>query len=91
MDEGKGLSIWDAFTHSDEHIADGSTGDAAAGHYHRYREDVALLRSLGVRAYRMSISWPRLMPNGRGKVNEKGMAFYDRLINECAGESDSRV
>ena len=62
-------------------IAGGDTGDIACDHYHRYREDVALMQKLGIGAYRFSVAWPRVMPEGRGAVNEAGLAFYDRLID----------
>ena len=80
--DGKGPSIWDAFCRQPGAISTGETGDLACDHYHRWREDVALLRDLGCNAYRLSISWPRVMPEGSGAVNEPGLAFYDRLIDE---------
>ena len=81
-EDGKGLSVWDRFSHEPGKILEGHTGDVACDHYHRYKEDVALMRGMGVRAYRFSISWPRLIPEGTGEVNEKGVAFYDALIDE---------
>jgi beta-glucosidase len=80
-EDGKGPSIWDTFSHTPGRIADGATGDAACDHYHRWREDVDLLRWLGVRAYRFSLSWPRIQPLGRGAVNPAGLDFYDRLVD----------
>jgi beta-glucosidase len=80
-EDGKGPSIWDTFTHTPGHIADHTNGDMACDHYHRWREDVALLRDVGVKAYRFSISWPRVLPEGRGKANSAGLDFYDRLID----------
>jgi beta-glucosidase len=77
----RGPSIWDTFSHTPGRIADGSTGDVACDHYHRYAEDVALLRGLGVNAYRFSIAWPRIQPDGTGKPNPDGVAFYDRLVD----------
>jgi beta-glucosidase len=77
---GKGLSIWDMFVRRKGAIADGSTGDVAADHYHRFRDDVALMRALGFRNYRFSISWPRVFPRGWGDVNPKGLDFYDALV-----------
>jgi len=71
-EDGKGPSIWDDFVHTPGNVENGDTGDLACDHYHRYREDVALMRSLGLQAYRFSISWPRLLPEGKGKVNESG-------------------
>ena len=81
-EDGRGPSIWDTFSHTPGRIRDGSTGDAGADHYHRYKEDVALMKSLGARAYRFSIAWPRLFPEGTGSLNPKGLAFYDRLVDE---------
>jgi len=78
---GKGESIWDRFTHRSGTIRDRSTGDVACDHYHRYEEDVDLIENLGVTAYRFSLSWPRIFPNGTGRVEERGIAFYDRLID----------
>lgn len=78
--DGRGQSIWDNF--SRQQGRDGDTGDIACDHYHRYAEDVALLREIGVDAYRFSLSWPRLLPGGRGAANEAGLAFYDRLIDK---------
>ncbi|WP_035839714.1 GH1 family beta-glucosidase [Kitasatospora azatica] len=80
--DGRGPSIWDTFSHTPGRTLDGATGDTACDHYHRYREDVALLRGLGVDDYRFSIAWTRLLPQGTGPVNRAGLAFYDRLIDE---------
>jgi beta-glucosidase len=80
--DGKGPSIWDAFSRQPGAISTGETGDVACDHYHRWREDVALQRHLGCSAYRLSISWPRVVPTGSGAVNEAGLAFYDRLVDE---------
>lgn len=81
-EDGKGLSIWDTYTHTAGKIGDGTNGDIANDHYHRYREDVALMKSIGVKAYRFSISWPRILPNGKGQINAKGLDFYSRLVDE---------
>ncbi|MEU5098456.1 GH1 family beta-glucosidase [Streptomyces sp. NPDC020996] len=81
-EDGRGPSVWDTFSHTPGRTLGGATGDTAADHYHRYREDVALLRDLGVDGYRFSISWPRLLPAGTGPANPKGLDFYDRLIDE---------
>lgn len=81
-EDGKGLSIWDTFAHRAGRIVDGSTGNEACDHYHRYREDVALMKRLGAGGYRFSISWPRIQPLGFGEVNQKGLDFYDRLVDE---------
>ncbi len=84
-EDGRGESIWDRFAHSPGNIANGDTGDIACDHYHRYREDVALMADLGLDAYRFSVAWPRVIPQGSGRVNEAGLDFYDRLVDElCA-------
>jgi beta-glucosidase len=80
-DDGKGPSIWDTFTAQPGRIADGTTGDVACDHYHRVPEDVALMKQLGAGGYRFSISWPRVLPTGSGQVNQKGLDFYDHLID----------
>ncbi|MCX7969061.1 MAG: GH1 family beta-glucosidase [Armatimonadetes bacterium] len=80
-EDGKGVSIWDTFSHTQGKIADGSTGDVACDHYHRWREDIALMKELGVKAYRLSIAWTRILPQGAGTVNPKGLDFYDRLVD----------
>jgi beta-glucosidase len=81
-EDGRGRSIWDTFSHTPGKIADGSNGDRANEHYYRYKEDVGLIRDLGVKAYRFSIAWPRVFPEGTGKPNPKGLDFYDRLLDE---------
>ena len=81
-EDGKGESIWDRFVHTPDRIIDGSTGDVACDHYHRWRDDVAMIKDLGLQAYRFSISWPRVLPHGRGAVHAKGLAFYDRLVDD---------
>ncbi|MBS7630633.1 beta-glucosidase [Candidatus Bathyarchaeota archaeon] len=78
---GRGQSIWDVFSHSQGKIEDGTNGDIACDHYHRWREDVELMKSLGVNAYRFSISWSRVLPKGRGEVNEEGLRFYSNLVD----------
>lgn len=80
-EDGKGESIWDRFVRTPGRIKDGTTGDVACDHYHRFEEDVALMQDLGIQAYRFSISWPRIFPKGWGEVNERGVAFYRRLID----------
>lgn len=82
---GKGESIWDRFTHSPGHVAHGDTGDTACDHYHRFAEDVALMREMKVRAYRFSVSWPRVMPEGRGRLNSAGFDYYSRLVDALLG------
>lgn len=80
-EDGKGESIWDRFTHTPGHIEDNSTGDTACDHYHRWPEDIALIQSLRLQAYRFSIAWPRILPAGVGRVNQKGLDFYNRLVD----------
>ena len=87
---GKGPSVWDTFSHWPGKIYGGHTGDIACDHYHRVEEDVKLMARLGVKNYRFSLSWPRILPQGVGAVNEEGVAFYNRLIdallaNGCPG------
>ncbi|AOY00671.1 glycoside hydrolase family 1 protein [Jeongeupia sp. USM3] len=80
--DGKGPSVWDVFTKEPGRTFKGSNGDVAVDHYHRFREDVALMAEQGLTAYRFSVSWPRIFPQGRGTPNEAGLAFYDALIDE---------
>ena len=79
---GRGESIWDRFSHTPGRVLNDETGDVACDHYHRYRDDVALMADLGLSAYRFSVSWPRVIPAGRGAVNPPGLGFYDRLVDE---------
>ncbi|QKT06146.1 beta-glucosidase [Gordonia sp. X0973] len=81
-EDGKTPSIWDSYAHTPGMIANGDTGDVANDHYHRHSEDVALMRDFGVGAYRFSIAWPRILPGGTGAVNQKGVDFYSRLVDE---------
>ena len=81
-EDGKGPSIWDTFAHTPGKIRNGDTGDVANDHYRRYKEDVALMRDIGANAYRFSIAWPRIFPNGTGEPNPKGLDFYSRLVDE---------
>lgn len=80
--DGKGPSIWDVFSHTPGKVFRNQTGDIACDHYHRYRDDVRLMSELGLQAYRMSISWPRIVPEGTGKINATGLDFYDKLVDE---------
>jgi beta-glucosidase len=80
-EDGRGESIWDRFSRKPGVIVDGSNGDAACDHFHRFPEDIALMRWLGVSAYRFSIAWPRILPSGRGRVEPRGIAFYERLVD----------
>ena len=81
-EDGKGPSVWDMMCRRPGAIWNGQNGDVACDHYHRYLEDVALMKSLALRGYRFSIAWSRVLPDGTGKVNAKGLAFYDRLVDE---------
>ncbi len=80
--EGKGAHIWDIYTKDPGHILEGHTGDIACDHYHHFREDIKLMKEMGIMAYRFSIDWSRVLPEGTGAVNEKGIAFYNELIDE---------
>lgn len=89
-EDGKGLSIWDTFSNKPGNIAHDENGNKACDHYHRYREDIALMKSLGIQAYRFSISWPRIFPDGIVKdsdgnirYNKAGLDFYDNIVNFC--------
>jgi beta-glucosidase len=84
-EDGRGPSIWDTFVRQPGAIAGADTGEVACDHYHRYPEDVALMAELGARAYRFSVSWPRVMPQGTGAVNRRGLDFYDRLVDALLG------
>ena len=87
-DDGRGLSVWDTHGLTGE-IANHDTGDVACDHYHRYLEDINLMQRLGIQAYRFSVAWPRVLPLGRGTPNERGLSFYDRLIDAIlAAESN---
>ena len=79
--DGAGPSIWQRFVHTPGLTHDGDTGDVACDHYNRYREDIELMRSLGLQAYRFSINWGRILPQGTGRVNAAGLDFYDRLVD----------
>lgn len=79
--DGRGESIWDRFSHTPGKVFNGDTGDVACDHYHRWREDIGLLQQLGVPAYRFSIAWPRVIPTGRGAINQRGLDFYDQLVD----------
>ncbi|MER6947146.1 GH1 family beta-glucosidase [Nonomuraea sp. NPDC000554] len=80
-EDGRGVSIWDTFSHEPGRTRDGHTGDVACDHYHRWPEDIALMSGLGVNAYRFSIAWPRVQPTGTGEANPKGLDFYERLVD----------
>ncbi len=80
-EDGKGESVWDRFSHTPGKVFNGDTGDVACDHYHRWREDVELMKSLGLKAYRFSLSWARILPQGRGEVNQAGLNFYSNLVD----------
>ncbi len=80
--DGRGPSIWDTFSHTPGRVANGDSGDVSADHYHRFKDDVRWMRWLGLKAYRFSVSWSRVLPAGRGAVNEPGLNFYERLVDE---------
>lgn len=81
-EDGRGMSVWDAFSRFPGKVYNGNSGDVACDHYHRYPEDVKIMKEIGLHAYRLSLSWPRILPDGTGKINEAGLAFYDRLLDE---------
>ena len=80
-EDGKVESIWDRFSHTPGKVTNGDTGDVACDHYHRWPEDLALMKQIGLNAYRFSIAWPRILPEGRGQVNQAGLDFYSRLVD----------
>src|SRR5271154_2643334 len=81
-EDGRGPSIWDTFSHNPGKTNNGDTGDIADDHYHRYKEDVQLMKDLGLKTYRFSVAWPRAYPQGAGTPNPKGLDFYNRLVDE---------
>ena len=81
-EDGRGPSIWDTFSHTEGKTNNGDTGDVADDHYHRYKEDIQLMKALGLKTYRFSVAWPRVFPQGAGAPNPKGLDFYNRLVDE---------
>jgi beta-glucosidase len=81
-EDGRGPTVWDTFSHTPGKTVDGATGDVADDHYHRYKEDIALMKALGVKSYRFSIAWSRVFPEGTGAANPKGFDFYNALVDE---------
>src|SRR5262245_33619281 len=81
-EDGKGPSIWDTYAHTPGKIKNNETGDVANDHYHRYKGDIALMKDIGATAYRFSIAWPRIFPQGTGAPNARGLDFYNRLVDE---------
>lgn len=82
-EDGRGTSIWDTFVRTEGTISDGTNGDVADDHYHRYAEDIAILADLGFNAYRFSIAWPRIQRTGTGQANQAGLDFYRRIAETC--------
>jgi beta-glucosidase len=82
QEDGRGVSIWDTFSHTPGKIVNDENGDVTVDHYHRWKQDIALLSDLGMQAYRFSVAWPRIWPDGTGRVNPKGLVFYDRIVDE---------
>ena len=83
LEDGKGLTNWDQFVRIEGKTFKGTTGDVAVDHYHRFKEDVKLMAEMGLKTYRFSIAWARIIPDGNGEVNEQGLKFYEELIDEC--------
>ena len=82
LEDGKGLNIWDVYARIPGTITDGSTPDPACDHYHTWKQDVQTMKELGVDSYRFSFPWSRILPKGKGEINQKGLDFYKRLIDE---------
>src|SRR4029077_21037435 len=80
-EDGRGRSIWDTYSEAPGNVRNGDTGAVAADHYHRSRDDIALMQELGLEAYRFSIAWPRIQPTGSGTANQRGLDFYRRLVD----------
>ena len=80
-EDGRGASIWDTFSRTPGNVLHGDTGDTACDHYHRLDEDLDLMAEIGLKAYRFSVAWPRVQPDGRGRTNQKGLDFYRRLVD----------
>ena len=80
-EDGRGESVWDRFSHTPGAVLNGDTGDIACDHYHRWQDDIKLMKGLGLKAYRLSVAWPRILPKGREQVNQAGLDFYNRLVD----------
>ncbi|WP_273853497.1 GH1 family beta-glucosidase [Guptibacillus spartinae] len=80
-EDGRGQSIWDTFSHTPGHVKNGDNGDVACDSYHRYEEDIEMMKDLGIEMYRFSVSWPRIFPDGTGEINEEGLQFYHRFVD----------
>ena len=81
-EDGKGPSIWDTYAQIPGNTFEETNGKVAIDHYHRYKEDVALMKQMGLKAYRFSVAWSRILPDGEGAINEAGVAFYEKLVDE---------
>jgi beta-glucosidase len=84
-EDGRGESVWDRFSHTPGAVLNGDTGDIACDHYHLWQDDIKLMKDLGINAYRLSIAWPRILPEGRGQVNQAGLDFYNHLVDGLLG------
>lgn len=82
-EDGKGISNWDVFSKILGKTFEETNGDVAVDHYHRYKQDIKLMAEIGLESYRFSVSWPRIIPNGDGEINQKGIEFYNNIIDEC--------
>jgi beta-glucosidase len=82
FEDGRGLSIWDTFSHTPGKVVNGDNGDVACDSYHRYEEDITIMKELGIDTYRFSVSWPRIFPNGTGDINPKGLEFYHKFVDK---------
>ena len=90
-EDGKGVTNWDTFVRIPGKTYKATTGDVAVDHYHHYKEDIALMAEMGLKAYRFSIAWTRIYPTGRGEVNEAGLKFYEDLIDELIKKYGDRI
>ena len=90
LEDGKGLTNWDKFVRIEVKLLN-ILGDVAVSHYHRFKEDIKLMAEMGLKTYRFSIAWARIIPDGNGEVNEKGLKFYEELIEECLKYNHERL
>jgi len=90
-EDGKGPSVWDMFCRKPGAVWNGHSGEIACDHYRRLEEDVALMQEMGLHAYRFSVSWPRVLPDGKGTINERGLDFYDRLVDALLAAGITRM
>src|ERR1700749_1593331 len=82
-EDGRGPTIWDTFSHTPGKTHNGDTGDVADDHYHRYKEDIGLMKGIGCKGFRMSVAWSRVFPDGTGQPNPRGLDFYNHVVDEC--------